>query len=238
MRTRSNLIVTALVLLSLVSGAIGCKHTGGPWYKTSSYSSHNPFKSKDDTLEPYSRDYAKPSIGTNPNVTPPPGGYGDKNAEARFNASRPEKQLTTQYGMGQDNRVAMTEVPSSSYGGNVYPSSDPNAFQNPSQYAPNIGGVTQHNYQHTSIQQTGMIQPGMEQNPHFYQQPNTDGLPTGGYSPLPHPPTYDTLPPQGFAPPTATGFESVPQNSFGANPSHMPSYGTGYPAVPPTGGFH
>ena len=253
MRTQPHSFVTALVLLSLLSGAIGCKNNGGAWYKPNSYSWHNPFKSKEDTLSPYSGSAAKPSIGAQPNVATPPGGYGDKAREAEFQASKAEKQVQVQHGntitggAPQDpNRVAMSEFPA--YGGNIpaeYTYPDPNVY--PSQYAPHTG-TTPQNYQQTSIQQS-VYSPHYPAgpNPADYAAPNTGmAPPVANYSPF-APPAHDPALQQGFPAPASHSFDGVPQQQgFGAPPQQEfgapPQQGFGAPpqqgfGAPPQQGF-
>ena len=268
MQTRNNSIVAALVLLSLVSGAIGCKSNGGAWYKPNSYSLHNPFKKeernpfkKEEPIAPYQAT-AKPSIGAQPNVTPPPGGYGNKAQEAEFTAGKMEKQVQPQYGqtitggIQPETQVAMSDP--NVYGGNApvgytYPT-DSGAYSNPNQYSP----VTPQNYQSTSIQQPGYP---TGPNPADYAAPNTgvaspsaypSTVPPTNYSPFVSPAgqPYDAAPPQGFAPPATydpapqQGFGApqqgygVPQQGYGVNPNGYtspPNYG-GYTALPSTAG--
>ena len=139
MRIQNHSIVTALVLFSLVSGAIGCKNTGmGPWYKPDSYSFYNPFKKEDPVESSYSS--PKPSLTATPNVTPPLGGYGT------------EKHLQLQHGntptgcaRPEASHVAASEAPP--FGG---PYSDSGMY--PQYSAQNHGpsGMAPPTYQHTS----------------------------------------------------------------------------------------
>jgi len=264
MRTRNHSFVTALVLLSLFSGAIGCQSNGGAWYKPNSYSWHNPFKTGKETISPYSdrTAAAKPSAVAQPNVTAPPGGYSDKSRDADLQAGKTEKQvqaqLQVQHGntitggaIPDANRVAMSDPPV--YGANVpagYTYPDPGASPYPNQYSPNTGGILP-NYPQTSIQQSA-----------DYATPNGTGAPSAypapppsNYSPFAAP-AYDATPPQGFAAP-ATPYSAAPQqglvapqqnygapanynNGFGADANGYtapPSYGSGYTATPSTTGF-
>ena len=236
MRTRNYSFVTPLLLLSLVCGTIGCTSNGGPWYKTNSYSWQNPFKSKGDTVSDRTAT-AKPSIGVQPNVTAPLGGYGDPSREAEFQASKPEKQVQPQYGntitggaTPTGNRVAMSEAPA--YGGNTsagYTYPDPGVH--PNQYSSNTGVMTPQMYPQTSIQQPTYSPnyPSAGPNPADYAAPS-NGLappayppstPSAGYSPFAAP-GYDAPPQQGVAAP-ATPSYGAPQQEFGAP---QQNYGT------------
>ncbi len=244
MRTRSNSIVTALVLLSLVSGAIGCKSNGGAWYKPNSYTWYNPFSSKDDPIPPYSGEHAataKPSIGAQPNVAAPPGGYGDKAKEAEFYAAKPEKQVQPQYGntitggsaptstpAADQNRVAMADAPL--YNGAPANYSTPNPYSVPDAYYQPNSGVTPASYQPTSIQQpnAGYQQPnaGYQQPAAGYQQPAAYQQPTG-YQPngmSPNPADYaPSATPSPYSPNT-----SVPATNyspFAAQPEAQQGFG-------------
>ena len=257
MRTRNNSLLTALALLSLVVGSVGCKMNGGPWYKPGSYSMHNPFKSKDDTAPAY---YAtpKPSIEAQPNVTPPPGGY----------ATRPERHVQPHYGntitgglQSDADRLAMSGPPV--HTGGPYPETgtyNPNAVP----HNPHLG-MPPHSGPHSSNPgvmpphyQTSLVQPAPTSDyaPHYspvpgtydYDNPNSSTpLPWGHHVPqdsAPHggghsPPMSDGPPPGGFVPASPSYDNTVPPGGFGS-PSHSygataPSYGTtGYTANPST----
>ena len=262
MRTRNHPIVTALVLLSLASGAIGCKSNGGAWYKPDSYSFHNPFK-KEDTIPPTYSDRtatSKPSIGATPNVSPPPGGYGDPARETEFLMGKADKQVQPHYGQTitggaqpEAHRVAISETPT--YGGNV--PGGYGTYSDPNQYP----GVTPPNYQQTSIQQPtyppsyspNYPAPGahsFDYAPNSVAPLNYSTVPPTNYSPFAppagapfdaapqqgvnHPPTSpDVAPQQGFGPPAhGGGFDQAPNNY-----SPTPSYGSGYTATPSATGF-
>ena len=83
MRIQTRSIPVAIVMLSLLCGFIGCKSNKGPWYKPTTYSFHNPFKSMDGD-EDYSTQFAddsaiNPISGQTPDLSPPIGGYNDMN---------------------------------------------------------------------------------------------------------------------------------------------------------------
>ena len=255
MRTRNNSLLTALILLSLVVGAIGCKSNGGPWYKPGSYAMHNPFKAKDEPLSsPYPDRTAttKPSMGAQPNVATPPGGYATKELQVQYN-NTPTGGATP-----EANRLARSEPAVS--GGNIPTSgySDPGYNPNVAAYNPNMGtsypgtyppnsGVTPQNIQPTSIATPYGPSYTPQGTPDYASNPGTplpwgaqapyDPAPASGFT-APVNPTYETAP-GGF--PSATpvpygtqpvgGFDA-PVNSYG---SAVPSYGgTGYTANPST----
>lgn len=116
MRIRTKSIVTAIALLSLVSGAVGCRMNGtGPWYNPQSYSWHNPFNhgdapARDDA--PAHAMTAKPSMGMSPEVSIPPGGYAQHgSAEADFFAGSSQKPMATQYSPAQNESVQVAANP-------------------------------------------------------------------------------------------------------------------------------
>ncbi len=164
MRTRIQTIVTAFVLLSLVSGAIGCRSNGGPWYHPKTYSFHNPFGAKEAPLfgaDESAQANARPSMGEQPNVNTPPGGYTNKEEEARFNAGNKEKALLTQYDAASlrsdTSRVASanTSVPQSFYPDNTInnPGYTPYGTYGGNDILPNAG------YQHTTLHSANAVTP-------------------------------------------------------------------------------
>ena len=78
MRIHCYSLLTLFVALLFVSGTVGCQHTGGPWYKTNSYSFWKPTSKKTSQAPPYSSESlanSKPSSESQPNISSIPGGY-------------------------------------------------------------------------------------------------------------------------------------------------------------------
>ncbi|MDR0869970.1 MAG: hypothetical protein LBN39_04175 [Planctomycetaceae bacterium] len=131
MRTRKT-IAAVLVVLSLVSGAVGCKSNGGPWYKPNTYAFYNPFNGK-DAMDSEGSAHAsiKPSLDSQPNVNVPPGGYTSQDDEAKYYAGRTEgnKTVVPQYGTTNfgttDSRVASTQSPSNPLPNSYLPAETP-----------------------------------------------------------------------------------------------------------------
>ena len=80
MRVHFSSVATAFVALLFVLGTVGCKHTGGDWYKPSSYAWGPNSISSDSPGAPRSfgsQANPRPSLNDQPNVNVPPGGYSD-----------------------------------------------------------------------------------------------------------------------------------------------------------------
>ena len=110
MRVHVSSIATAFVALLFVSGTVGCRSTGGPWYNPKSYTFTNPFAdsknpfagsknspSKNNTAPPFStgaQANSKPSADSQPNISVPPGGYTDRSLAGRAGSSGAEVGLS------------------------------------------------------------------------------------------------------------------------------------------------
>jgi hypothetical protein len=168
MHIRKDSIVATLVCFSLIFGVIGCRSNGGgAWYNPKSYTWHNPFQSSEAPsfdAEGTAHATPKPSLGTQPNVTPPPGGYTSKEDEARFFAGKSKENTSAvvpQYGAtlpNDGNRIASANVP---------PAQAASSYASYNSYgAANNGGTA--SYQ-TTPTPTGY---GYQQtNLHQYEQP-------------------------------------------------------------------
>lgn len=226
MPIRKKSIVAALMCFLLVFGVIGCRSNGGTWYNPKSYTWYNPFKSNEaPAFDPEGTAHVtpKPSLGAQPNVTTPPGGYTSKEDEARFFAGKSKDSssvVVPQYGASlpaDGNRVAAANPPASTpsgYSPNNYaysPYGSANA-------APNNRPATEYQATPTGYQQTNF----------HYEQPTTNTLPNqsnvysgaglqdnGTVTPQGYQPSYTTAPP--------TTSYAVPNNSPVANYS---PYGT------------
>ena len=257
MRTPNNSPLTALVLLTIVIGVVGCKMNGGPWYKPGSYSMHNPFKSQDDSHHVTT---TKPSIGAQPNVTPPPGGYGTKQV-------LPQYGNTVTGGMPSEADRVATSVPAVPGGNmsiagytdpgphNPHPHPTGGMPYNPGPF-PNPGVMPPH-------YQTSLVQPALpsDYSPnyppvpsgHDYNTSNTgtplpwgshppyDPASAGGFMPQ-APPIHDNI--QGGFPPNTHPHGPQPPSGFDAPINHghgsvPPSYGgSGYIVQPSTVGAY
>ena len=254
MRTRTKSIVAAFVLLSLVSGAIGCRSNGGPWYNPKSYTWHNPLKSSE--APPYGVEGAaqantRPSMGAQPNVNTPPGGYTNKEDEARFLAGKKDGTvLVPQYGATLDNADSSRVASSNNAAGahSAYPetANGYNPYSNTNPY----GGAD--TLAHSGYQQTNLHTAGVPQQTGVYPGTGTPGTTTsdpmvypgtvappsaaGGYSPYSasvpeRAPIYGD--PAATNPMTAPNYNqtTVPQQGFGAQPAPTQGFGT-QPAAP------
>lgn len=242
MRIQAKTIVTAFVLLSLVSGAIGCRYNGaGAKYNPGSYSFYNPFKGSE--APPYRQEETagttqKPHLEGAPNIQEAPGGYANPGTQ---------KYVSTQYDhLNQDpaaehNRIASVPVYSDmSAPGNTSVYSHPETTYAPYQasdtYQParyqlpyDQGG------QPTGVQQTAPPMWSDPGNPAANPMPMNQGtVPAGYQAPTGYqaPPASDAFPVYGnpmqqpvsqpiYQPQPAyeapTG--SVPTQSYGAQPS-------------------
>ncbi|GHT42734.1 hypothetical protein FACS189443_6030 [Planctomycetales bacterium] len=96
MRIYTSTLVTFLVTLMILSGTIGCKSNGGPWYNPKSYTwtgfpkSAGVEKGREAEAFAGNRGNAKPSLETQPSVSTPPSGYtsggyvANNNDDSRF----------------------------------------------------------------------------------------------------------------------------------------------------------
>jgi len=199
MRRQYRSFVVTMVVVSLCCGFIGCRSNGGSWYKLSSYSWHNPFKSKvfeDDDFGRYAEDnngIRKPRDGQSPDLdlTPPTGGYSDRNQVVQ-----------------NTNRSTNVNIPGSNVGGYPYNQSPPVAINNPP-------------YQNQAASYQNP--PATWQNPGVpqgqpYPQPNQNyNVPPGGAQ-VPNPQPYQ----QPYTPNTGNGYAA----STGQYQQYDPSYGT------------
>ena len=244
MRTRTNSIVAAFVLLSLVSGAIGCRSNGGPWYNPKSYAWHNPFKASEAPAfdaEGTAQANQKPSIGAQPNVNTPPGGYTNHQEEARFLAGNGKKDtvMVPQYGVTpgttDNSRIASTTgtpAPQSAYPEtpyNPYAAMDntttagmtpqPGIYQGTNLHTASVPPSTQTGaYPGTGVQSAGTFDPMTYPGTAPAAAPTT--VQAGGYSPYGAPVTT----PQNAAP--------IYGDSTATNPYAQPVTQTGYTAQP------
>lgn len=132
MRTRTKSIVAVLALLSLASGAIGCRHTAGPWYSPSSYAWG--FKPSEETIPPYEHDGL---AGTNtlphtvapPMIQEPSGGY----------TTTPQRTVLTQYELQQNTQVARADSPATTTPTGPYHDTVPMDYQRTNAHTPYSG---------------------------------------------------------------------------------------------------
>jgi hypothetical protein len=211
MRIRRESILVTLMCFSLIFGVIGCRSNGnGAWYNPKSYTWHNPFKSNEAPsfdAEGTAHATTKPSLGAQPNVTPPPGGYTSKEAEARFLAGNGRKENVPQYGVGtlstDGNRVASANVP---------------ATPATSGYAP-----TDHSYNSYGVANNNLVASGPQATPTHYQPTN--------YYYLDQQPT--TTIPSNNQPGVYQGSGSgLPEKGTAVPPAYQPSYNNAVPTTP------
>ncbi|MDR0704712.1 MAG: hypothetical protein LBF88_06940 [Planctomycetaceae bacterium] len=200
MRIRRESFFATLVCFSLLFGVIGCRSNGGAWYNPKSYTWHNPFKSNEaPSFEAEGTAHAtpKPSLGAQPNLTPPPGGYTSKEDEARFFAGNGKKEsnsvVVPQYGVGtlsnDGNRLASANVPTTpttSYAPMDHPYTGPQAT--PTHYQP----TNYYYYADPSTRAIPSNQPGVYPGAGY----QGSGLPENGAAPPDYQqPSYNTTQP-------------------------------------------
>jgi hypothetical protein len=231
MRIRTESIVTALVCVSLLFGAIGCRLNGGAWYNPKSYSWHNPFKSNEAPsfdAEGTAHASVKPSLGAQPNVTTPPGGYTSKEDEARFFAGKKDSMVVPQYGVGtlsaDGSRVASANVPPASTSG--YAPTDhsynPYATTNPYGAADNslaAGHPTPTQYQQTNYHYEQAAPAVPANQPGAYP---VSGFPENGTTSPPAYQPYNTPASSPYATPAPANANYAPYGT----PESNPTYGT------------
>ena len=163
MRMTPSSVVTVFVALLFVSGTVGCRSNGGPWYNPKSYAFTNPFtKDKDNPAPPFSAGHTaqgKPSLGAKPNVDVPDGGYSD--------SSRLATRSPSQSGMqgGHSFESQPSPVASSLHSG--YSVADPSPY--PSHYMSGQPSVT--TASHAQYQYQPEMQHGINQGPYGYDYP-------------------------------------------------------------------
>ncbi|MDR0610734.1 MAG: hypothetical protein LBG58_11535 [Planctomycetaceae bacterium] len=255
MRIRRESILVTLVCFSLVFGVIGCRSNGGAWYNPKSYTWHNPFKSNEAPsfdAEGMAHATTKPSLGAQPNVTPPPGGYTSKEDEARFWAGNGKKEnssmVVPQYGVGtlstDGNRVASANVPTTpatsgyaptDHSYNPYGTANNNLIASGPQTTPTPTHYQPTNYYYPDQQSTSAIpsnQPGVYQGSGYQGsgvQENSTTMP-----PV-YQPSYTTPATTSYAvpnPQTVNNYTpfGVPENTAAA--TTPAGYGAAQPAVP------
>jgi hypothetical protein len=215
MRVYFSPIVAIFVALSLVSGTVGCRNTGGPWYNPSTYAFSNPF-GKDRPASPGSSSIAnkKPSLGAQPNISAAPGGYTDGSSMAASPASSSGTVSSTPPSHWSQHSPTMQQASPNSYGG--YTVADPSQYS-PQTYSESYGGqgtaTPYHQYSATQGQQQSPYQqypqeavqqahsyPAMpygEQNAQTvyqttsaYQQQPMHNVPAGSYGGMEQPSPY------------------------------------------------
>ena len=129
MRVHFSSIVTIFVALSLVSGTVGCRSNGGPWYNPATYAFSNPFD-KDRLESPNSSSMAnrKPRLDSQPDISAPLGGYTDNSSLAASPASSGGTVSSTPPAHWAQHNPTAQQNSSNSLGGYT--------VANPSQYSP------------------------------------------------------------------------------------------------------
>lgn len=190
MRTQTQSIVAAIVLLSLVSGAVGCRSNGtGPWYHPKTYSWHNPFKESEAPAfkgEGAEQANKKPSMEATPNVSTPPGGYANPGKESGFLAGSQQKAVQTQYGHGAGSET--------NHAAQASPYSVPEAMTVASVPAPAVSSPEPYNPYAAAVDTNSVAAtPGAYQQTRYYEQQQPVANPMTA-SPAPMAPMADNAP--------------------------------------------
>ncbi|MDR0337632.1 MAG: hypothetical protein LBI18_11135 [Planctomycetaceae bacterium] len=239
MHIRKNSIVVTLVCFSFIFGIVGCRSNGGAWYNPKSYTWHNPFKSNEAPsfdAEGTAHATPKPSLGAQPNVTPPPGGYTSKEDEARFFAGKSKENssvVVPQYGAtlpNDGNRIASANVPAAL--------TTPSGYTPAESYNPWNNGVAANGA--TAGHQANPTPTQYQHTNYYYEQPTTNALPNqpGNYpsaglqeNGTVTPPVYQPS----YATPTTTTSYAAPNNpqiaNYASYPENTPTYGA-QPTLP------
>ena len=130
MRLHFSSAVTIFVTLLFVSGTVGCRSNGGPWYNPKSYTWTSPL-TKNTEAPLYSsgaQASTKPSLDSHPNISTPQGGYSD---ESNFQTNRAGSYggTTGGYSSGQDmsqSQTASSQSPPNMY--NTYSVAEPSPY--------------------------------------------------------------------------------------------------------------
>jgi len=256
MRVHISSIVTIFAALLLVSGTVGCRSNGGPWYNPATYSFSNPF-GKERQESPYSSNMAKtkPSLDSQPNISTPHGGYTDSASRAgspastggTVSSSPPEHlaQYNSQYNpatqQNSPNPYSSYTVadPSQyspytyteSYGGQSggQPYNGQGSPASPYQYSANQGQQSPYQYRQEAVQHAQNY-PAM---PYGEQLTQTTYQTTSAYQPQPYQPQSANNVPAGPYGNTEQPGQYAP---FGTTPQSDSYAGTPQPtAVSPSG---
>jgi len=252
MRVHFSSIVTILLALLLVSGTVGCRSNGGPWYNPTTYSFASP-SGKGRPASPYSSSVAnqKPSLDAQPNISAPHGGYTDNASFAASPASSGGTVSNTPPAhWAQHNPVPQQNVPNSyssytvadpsqyspqtyteAYGGqsvpaptSTYPYVATQGQQSPYQYSPEP--VQQaHSYPAMPYGEQQHAQTAYQTTSAYQQQPMYNA-PVGTFGAANQPSQYGS---QGTMPPNDpyAGMQqpsTVPPSGFGQEQPVSPSY--------------
>ena len=214
MRRQYRSFVVTMVVVSLCCGFIGCRSNGGPWYKTSSYKWHNPFKTGSDFGDEneYERFAGEdngirmPREGQNPDLdlSTPAGGYSGGQLAKNTNTGTPSHVQATTGGYGTPHQPQYQNTPV--------------AMSQP--HPP---------YQSQSVNYSGVPQGQavvQGQYPHQYPQsqyPQDQYPQSNGTVQAPNPQYQTQYPPSSPSNTNNNGHYSPPS---GQQPQYDPSYGT------------
>ena len=199
MRVHFSPIVTVFAALLLVSGTVGCRSNGGPWYNPTTYSFSNPF-GKDRQTSPHSSSMAKtkPSLDAHPNISIPHGGYTDSASHAgspgssggTMSSSPPEHLAQYNNPTMQQNSPnphgSYTVADPSQYSPYTYTESHAGQGSSTSPY-PNLANQGQQSpypYRQESVQQAQNY-PAMPYGEQYTQNTQTAYQTTSAYQPQP-----------------------------------------------------
>ena len=215
MRTHLSTVAAIFVALLFVSGTVGCRSNGGPWYNPTSYTWMKPSFAKDNQAPPYSPEAfvnKKPALEGQPHIERPMGGYSD---EPSFQASRSSSLSSPSNNYPIEQSSYHNPVASNTYGG--YTVAEPSSYPPPYDYGSGPQPMQQQ-YQYPAE----MAQQG---NPYGdyttgAQYPQTSAVYPSA-TPNQATPNYGTpaVDPYGNANPAMTSGNYVP---FGASPQNDP----------------
>ena len=182
MQVNFSLIAALSAALLLLPGTTGCRSNGGPWYNPSTYAFSNPFASnpfaKDGSLAPpFSADAlaeSKPSLGSNPNIGLPPGGYTDGSIVS--NTGTPSTNPPERWGESQNAMSALAASANAISSANAMPAQGHPGFYSgysvpeASQYSPSHADAFAASPSAPGIGAAGFTtQTPPGQSPHLYQ---------------------------------------------------------------------
>ncbi|MDR1480503.1 MAG: hypothetical protein LBJ00_16350 [Planctomycetaceae bacterium] len=220
MKTKTKLLLNTIVLVALVTSAIGCRMNGnGPWYYPTSYSPINPFRIEDHNRNtaPAVADnsqLAKPHMDSRVDIKQPEGGYNEQRRDATMVTRSGNGELAGpdvlqsyhQTGYHQQHTASgVPTTPTSAYGGT------PTTY---SGYGNNnvMPPITQSDYSQPSGQPNGFNQPsGYQQPPAMVPEAKNDM-------------TYPSIPYAASTSPASAGYPSTATYpSTGAGGGYSPS---------------
>jgi hypothetical protein len=225
MTCRIRIIALLVTAIAVCGVGTGCKSNGGPWYKTSSYHSYNPFKAPkldDDSPKGIADgDIRKPSLDGQANIEIPNGGYNHDSGLSGRDSLSPNTTVVNQNSNGyHPSQVANNPGSANpSYQTQALPydyrQGDPAAYANTQ--IPNATPATYNNpYANNANPQVAMSQQGtpsyVQQQPNANQIAPVNYIPTNGYA-------SNATPAGGYTPTDNGNF--APQNTVSQQPMYQ-----------------